>query len=844
MVYIGEQLYLCHQYRMSSIDLRYRLLRRTVVSMLSVQNVFYRPKYKMCFIDLRYGFTLRTVVSMLSEQNVFYRPKTLGMVYSGEQLYLCYQYRMSSIVFYRPKVWFTQRPVVSMLSVQNVFYRPKNVFYSPSIDLRYSSLRETDVSMLSVQNVFYRPKVWFTQENKCIYVISTECLYRPKYGLLRRTVVSMLSVQNVFYDLRYGFTQENRCILFQYRMSSIDLSMVYSGAVVSMLSVQCLLDLRPEVWFTQETIIYVDQYSLLREQLIYVISTECPFYIPKIDENVIDHLSEDELSKYLSKKGDRIAARNFPTQMSFKKNTLFDKIRRKFGSRKDQHLIGNTNAAKSTRLVELGWLDFDEKDKCYKQVKTKSGGGTRSVKVDKEANRDDILTLCQEKFFPNGMSKRGIISEFEITLRDFQQCEVSDRSIVQMYEKTGIRMLRFYLYTKRKNTLKQTCSKMTQQMRKICQTYKAECTNALSLEKHREKNKAKEVHEKTTFPSSGTDLKCTTMNSDTVSIISAAFNSVNPDRLDETIIVPEASSMNNLFQPVEQSEDQTLFTNDNAQSCNQSQDSTTECILDTITFPIEHNITVRRGQCLEDLLKAFSNHDIMDKDVSITRLLENGEKELGEGRGVTLDCLVEFWGEFYERCTTGLNEKVPFLRHDYLENEWKASARIFLYGWSHFSYIPVLLSPQFMRASLGRNIKIYLNHIFISDAEKAIECYLRKFIRESDKKTIENFLRFCTGSNLLIESNQIINVQFMEMSSFTRRPIGKTCTQTLQLSTNYTNYPEFRAEFNNILNSNVWVIGVYESIRSQTFGGFIVLPYWFRIPQIDIHNDQSAGAAA
>ncbi|KAJ8300871.1 hypothetical protein KUTeg_022390 [Tegillarca granosa] len=471
---------------------------------------------------------------------------------------------------------------------------------------------------------------------------------------------------------------------------------------------------------------------------------------------------------------------------------------------------------------------------------------------------------------------------------------------------------------------------------------KAECTNALSLEKHREKNKAKEVHEKTTFPSSGTDLKCTTMNSDTVSIISAAFNSVNPDRvsqmsvevlpscnlqttelplnhysdgevsfgpsnrlydcsqLDETIIVPEASSMNNLFQPVEQSEDQTLFTNDNAQSCNQSQDSTTECILDTITFPIEHNITVRRGQCLEDLLKAFSNHDIMDKDVSITRLLENGEKELGEGRGVTLDCLVEFWGEFYERCTTGLNEKVPFLRHDYLENEWKASARIFLYGWSHFSYIPVLLSPQFMRASLGRNIKdiskSYLQYLSYDESEvvkQALENYesvnpeeLIEFIRESDKKTIENFLRFCTGSNLLIESNQIIDVQFMEMSSFTRRPIGKTCTQTLQLSTNYTNYPEFRAEFNNILNSNVWICHqvyedldiagyfdiclmpwhnmvsyhcvinhvivislfgisvVYESIRSQTFGGFIVLPYWFRIPQIDIHNDQSAGAAA
>ncbi|CAG0904327.1 unnamed protein product [Cyprideis torosa] len=70
-----------------SVDLQCSDELLTIVSMLSVQNVFYRPKDKQTLADqkkanfnqaegdLQCSDELLTIVSMLSVQNVFYRPK-------------------------------------------------------------------------------------------------------------------------------------------------------------------------------------------------------------------------------------------------------------------------------------------------------------------------------------------------------------------------------------------------------------------------------------------------------------------------------------------------------------------------------------------------------------------------------------------------------------------------------------------------------------------------------------------------------------------------------------------------------------------------------------------------
>lgn len=54
-------------------------------------------------------------------------------------------------------------------------------------------------------------------------------------------------------------------------------------------------------------------------------------------------------------------------------------------------------------------------------------------------------------------------------------------------------------------------------------------------------------------------------------------------------------------------------------------------------------LIIRRGHCLTDLIKAFTDPDILIAEVFIKMRLPNGKLEEGEGSGVTWDCLTEFY---------------------------------------------------------------------------------------------------------------------------------------------------------------------------------------------------------
>lgn len=51
---------------------------------------------------------------------------------------------------------------------------------------------------------------------------------------------------------------------------------------------------------------------------------------------------------------------------------------------------GNSSAKKKQRRIELGWMDFDEKEQRFKQVKAVNGGGTRHLCVDKIKTVKDL----------------------------------------------------------------------------------------------------------------------------------------------------------------------------------------------------------------------------------------------------------------------------------------------------------------------------------------------------------------------------------------------------------------------------------------------------------------------
>lgn len=80
---------------------------------------------------------------------------------------------------------------------------------------------------------------------------------------------------------------------------------------------------------------------------------------------------------------------------------------------------------------------------------------------------------------------------------------------------------------------------------------------------------------------------------------------------------------------------------------------------------------------------------------------------------------------------------------------------------------------------------------------------LEEIFKKIFTRDFRNFLRFCTGANLIIGQN--ITVSFNNTTGFGKTPQAQTCTFSLKLP-EFENYPEFRSEFNSILKSDMWVM--------------------------------------
>ncbi len=94
----------------------------------------------------------------------------------------------------------------------------------------------------------------------------------------------------------------------------------------------------------------------------------------------------------------------------------------------------------------------------------------------------------------------------------------------------------------------------------------------------------------------------------------------------------------------------------------------------------------------------------------------------------------------------------------------------------------------------------------MTQREAEVSQHLKRYIRELNEEKLGRFLRFCTGSDLLLSGH--IKVEFAVQSTFSRRPIGHTCGKVLTLSDSYDHFPEFRSEFNSILESNIWIMDI------------------------------------
>ena len=111
-------------------------------------------------------------------------------------------------------------------------------------------------------------------------------------------------------------------------------------------------------------------------------------------------------------------------------------------------------------------------------------------------------------------------------------------------------------------------------------------------------------------------------------------------------------------------------------------------------------IAINRNNVLKDMIIAFKDKIILSCCLEIVFIDERGNIEDRRGAGVKREALSIFWREFYNSLATGASEKVPAIRHDYQQSEWKSIARVLVAGFTKFGYFPVTLSSAFIASCL------------------------------------------------------------------------------------------------------------------------------------------------
>lgn len=114
-----------------------------------------------------------------------------------------------------------------------------------------------------------------------------------------------------------------------------------------------------------------------------------------------------------------------------------------------------------------------------------------------------------------------------------------------------------------------------------------------------------------------------------------------------------------------------------------------------------------------------------------------------------------------------------------------------------------LVTSEELQRIYEKNIPLPKNILPLIESSE--ENVVLSYLRESKDET-EDFLRFCTGANMLTGNK--IKINFNSVEGIQKNPVGHTCSCTLELSRNYENYPTFRAEMNEILSSKIWVMDI------------------------------------
>lgn len=606
-------------------------------------------------------------------------------------------------------------------------------------------------------------------------------------------------------------------------------------------------------------------------------------------------MSDDELTNFFPRYGDRVAVFAYAKQQQVllkdRKQSLKDKLLQKLQrktcneehQKRSKSQTGNLNAKKMSRKVEIGWLHKNGAHCILKQVRSPNGGGTRKLDIPMNCILKDIMMTAQELFFPGGVSKKGLLEDFEIYIADQTHTKLEETMCFQdLCENTKLKCLRLYIVTCPHDTAIDG------------QTEAVVNTEIVHVQQNLADTQSAKVHDP--GPSMETE-GCNYSSNE-------SLPSLNMSEPGEYMIQIEGSgpsgphfldygspvhvtSMERITDVVEENNHVADFIN--------------------LQPDMDENkpgiIRIHRTMVLNELIQFYKDPEIIAKSLQFIFIDEQGQ----DAQGVSRDVYALFWEQFLLKHTDGEDFRIPILSNELGDCEWEAIGRILVKGYRDVKYFPVSIAPAFFVAivlgesavtpeilkssfmsfiskterdvleqaladaehdpddlielldrfecrslpkldTLPSMILQIAHRIIIQEPKYAIDAvqrvgqhflvsffpnteqilsvfssceptipkvlgllranpvskeenesllYLKKFIRGRQKGELKKFLHFLTGSDMLCVEK--IEVTFVVRHGAGRAPTAHTCGPVLELPSTYVNYPDFRNEWESIL---------------------------------------------
>ena len=109
------------------------------------------------------------------------------------------------------------------------------------------------------------------------------------------------------------------------------------------------------------------------------------------------------------------------------------------------------------RKVFLGWLHFNFEKQRYVAVRVAKGGGTRQVELPLSSNKEDVINIGKDLFFPDGCSSYGPSYKMSFGIANYQEKDVTEVKVdgvqlpftLQRYiQESKLSRVRLYLTSK------------------------------------------------------------------------------------------------------------------------------------------------------------------------------------------------------------------------------------------------------------------------------------------------------------------------------------------------------------------------------------------------------------